>query len=174
MKKIFYLLLTLPFLITSCSNDDSDADEHENIGTVEGTWAFASISADVETSGSSLSTVINPLLEVALQTYAGKQEPTYYIFDDEGYFEAYVTSEEDGSGVALTGSGTYILSEESLELAYSETSQTETFEVIVANESTLKLRKDYSNSILYWGADIAGQYAGVTITKAKSTLIYNK
>lgn len=170
MKKIFYLLATITLLTTSCSETD-ETEEFENIGTVVGTWGFGSVTADVETSGSSLSTIINPLLEVALQSYAGGQEPTYYVFDEDGSFETYVIQDEQE---VQTGSGTYILGETTLTLTYSETSTTETLQVLVANDATLKIKKDYSNSVVYWGADIIGQYTGVTINSATTTLSYAK
>ena len=171
MKRFFYLFLLIPFLTftTSCSSDDDD-EEVENIGTVTGTWGFESTTASVESDGS-LSTIANPLLAVALQTYAGSQEPSYYIFKDDNTFETYVSATE---GTELSGSGTYSLSDNTLTLTYSETSSVVTFDVITANETTLKIRKDYSSSYLYWGADLLGQYTGLTITKANATMTYGK
>lgn len=171
MKKIFYLLTVSAFLLTSCDSTDSDTDEFENIGTVAGTWGFQEVSADVETSGSTLSLVVNPLLKVALQSYAGGQEPTYYIFKQDGSFETYVTQDSEE---VLTGQGTYVLGETTLTLTYSTSSSVENFQVIIANETTLKIKKDYSNTIAYWGADIIGQYTGVTLTSAYTTLTYTK
>lgn len=169
MKKIFYLLTAFTFLLTSC--DETETDEFENIGTVAGTWAFQDVAADVETSNSTLSLIVNPLLEVALQSYAGTQEPTYYVFDEDGSFTTYITeiSEE-----TLTGYGTYTLEETTLTLTYTNSSSTEVMQIVVANETTLKIKKDYSNTIAYWGADIIGQYTGVTLASAYTTLNYAK
>lgn len=170
MRKFFYLLTVASLLLTSCSETDSETDEFENIGTVEGTWAFQGVTADVETSSSTLSLIINPLLGVALQTYAGGQEPSYYVFAADGTFKTYVIQNEEE---VESGSGTYVLGETTLTLTYS-TSSVETFQVIVANDSTLKIKKDYSSSIVYWGADIIGQYTGVTLTSAYATMTYSK
>ena len=170
MKKLFYLLLLVfPLFAISCTDsDEEEYEESENIGSVAGTWAFSSNSANVETSGS-YSIIVNPLLQVALQNYAASNEPSYYSFSDDGQFEAYVLQNEEA---VLSGSGTYTLVDNILTLTYADTSQAEEFEVITADGSTLKIRKDYSSSMLYWGAGILGEYAGMTLSKATSTLTY--
>lgn len=174
MKKFFILFLTLPFLFfTSCSNDDETYEESENTGSVEGTWAFSSCSANVETSSSNV--LISNLMQVALQSYAGSQEPSYYVFDQSGNFSTYVV---ENTEYILNGSGTYTLNGDILTLSYTESegnvsSSIETFEIVIANDSTLKMRKDYSNSLAYWGAGILGDYVGVTLSSATVTVTYS-
>lgn len=172
MKKLFLLFLPL-FLFVSCSNEDDLDVEPENIGSVVGTWAFTSCSASVETSSSNV--LVSNLLQVALQSYASSQEPSYYVFDQSGNFSAYVTENEEA---ILSASGTYALTDNALVLTYSDSegntnSSTETFDIIIANESTLKMRKDYSNSLAYWGAGILGEYVGISLSKATVTVTYS-
>ena len=168
MRKLFYLLLVLPLFMASCSDDDSgDTEEYENIGTVAGTWAFQSVAANIEASGTLAPAAIIALNPV-LQTYAGSQEPSYYTFNEDLTFQTHDLNEDQ------TGYGTYTLSGNTLVLTYPETSSTETFEIVVANETSLKVRKDYSNSVAYWGANALGAFAGVSVTKAMATLHYSK
>lgn len=165
-KNILYLFLCLPFLFVSCS--ESEEEEVGDVESVVGTWGFASCTSSVETSGS-YSLVLNPLLQVALQSYTESNEPTYYVFDESGVFEAYIVVEDAPS---LSGSGTYTFIDNILTLAYSEDSLNEVFEVLTADATTLKIRKDYSDSIVYWGGNLLGEYAGSSLTKATSTMTY--
>ncbi len=177
MKKIIYVLFAFSVLLTSCTNDDDTTEEVENIGSVTGTWAFSSSTASVETSASSsVSIILNPLLQTALSSYAGSNEPSYYTFDASGNFGAYVIDSQTSEAV-LNGSGTYTLVDNTLTLTYvdsesSSSSSVETFEIIVANTTTLKIRKDYSSSLAYWGAGILANYVSVDITSAKATMTY--
>lgn len=178
MKKFIYLLFALPLLFISCTNDDDTTEETENIGSVTGTWAFISSAASVETSASSsVSLILNPLLQTALSSYAGSNEPTYYTFDASGNFEAYVANSQSSEAV-LKGSGTYTLVDNTLTLTYIDSTDQSTdsqdvFEVIIANTTTLKIRKDYSSSLAYWGASLLSDYVNVSLTSATATLTYS-
>lgn len=178
MKKLIYLFFALPILFGSCTNDDETTEETENIGSVTGTWAFISSGASVETSASStIALILDPLLETALSTYASSNEPSYYTFDSSGNFETYVIDSQT-SETELKGSGTYTLVDNTLTLTYlasdgTTASSEEVFEIIIANETTLKIRKDYSSSLAYWGAGILSGYAGISLSSASATMTYS-
>lgn len=170
MKKLFYLVVALSLFITSCSDEDT-IEEFENNGNVVGTWSFQGVTADVATSDATLSLVVNPLLETALKKYAESQELTYYVFNEDGAYESYIAEISESAKV---GYGTYTLGEATLTLIDETSSETVVFDIIVANESSLKIRKDYSGSTAYWATSIVGEYVGITVSSAIATLTYIK
>lgn len=168
MKKILYLFLLLP-LFYACNNDDNN-NTGENIGTVEGTWIMSDLTADVSTSGSSaLSLAANPLLKTALKKYAEMQEPVGYTFASDDTFIAYNNNSEK----TVAGSGTYVLSGNSLVLTYSSSTK-QSFTILTATTSSLKIKKDYSSSTAYWGAELLSKYTGLSLSSATSTMSYGK
>lgn len=158
----------VPLFMISCSSDNDDIT-YENIGAVDGIWAFTAITSSVAIEGSNTSAlIVEPLLNSALQYYVSRQEPSYYAFYDDNTFITYNNDEEN---ISSTGEGTYTLSGNKLTLTYS-TSTTESFEIITANESSLIIKKDYSSSLVYWGAEILGSYAGLSLGSATATITY--
>lgn len=166
MKQFLYLSLCMLMSVSLFSCDDSD-EVVENSGVVDGIWAYSGISASVETS-SSLSSVVNPIFAQVLQTYAVNQEASYYYFN-EGEFESYIEGTEEE--IVLMDSGSYSINGDVLTLISSDGSSY-SYDIITANETTLRIRKDYSESYMLWGANLLSEYTGITINAASVTVTY--
>jgi len=163
MRKLFSLLLVVPFLLFSCESDDDVVVE--NTGSVEGTWGISAVSAGVETGN----VLANAALNIGLQSYASSSEPQGYVFDANNNFTYYFISNGE---VTSYGTGVYELTTDSLFLTYDDSQATESFKIITANSTTLSISKNYLSDLAVWGSSILENFTGISISSATATMTY--
>jgi hypothetical protein len=179
MKKFLLLLGFLPFFLISCDDSEDTEETTENIGSVQGVWGYSTASpltASVNLSGNqAIAIAAKAALTPVLQQYAMNNEPDAYFFkeaNNDSTFVAYMIDTETGDPIEI-GEGNHSIKGNTLVLNYTDPVKTETFDIITANQTTLKLRKNYMTDLTKWAADILGGFAGVEIESAYITITYD-